>query len=99
MGDRLGTPCAVGESSGGLVDPTSLTELTLLDGRRPLPLWDVIGLNLTLTLTQCAEPLRSEEDRKRSYCIANGGYRKLIGNQTEVNVRMLRKSKHCNPNY
>jgi hypothetical protein len=29
----------------------SLTELALLDGRRPLPLGDVIGLNLTLTLT------------------------------------------------
>jgi hypothetical protein len=29
----------------------SLTELALLDGRRPLPLWDVIGLTLTLTLT------------------------------------------------
>jgi hypothetical protein len=27
----------------------SLTELALLDGRRPLPLWDVIGLTLTLT--------------------------------------------------
>jgi hypothetical protein len=26
----------------------SLTELPLLDGRRPLPLWDVIGLTLTL---------------------------------------------------
>jgi hypothetical protein len=24
----------------------SLTELALLDGRRPLPLWDVIGLTL-----------------------------------------------------
>jgi hypothetical protein len=29
----------------------SLTELALLDGRRPLPLGDVIGLTLTLTLT------------------------------------------------
>jgi hypothetical protein len=29
----------------------SLRELALLDGRRPLPLWDVIGLILTLTLT------------------------------------------------
>jgi hypothetical protein len=28
----------------------SLTELSLLDGRRPLPLWDVIRLTLTLTL-------------------------------------------------
>jgi hypothetical protein len=31
----------------------SLTELALLDGRRPLPLWDVIGLTLTLTLGSC----------------------------------------------
>jgi hypothetical protein len=29
----------------------SLTELALLDGRRHLPLGDVIGLILTLTLT------------------------------------------------
>jgi hypothetical protein len=28
----------------------SLTELALLDDRRPLPLWDVIGLTLTLSL-------------------------------------------------
>jgi hypothetical protein len=27
----------------------SLTQLALLDGTRPLPLWDVIGLTLTLT--------------------------------------------------
>jgi hypothetical protein len=33
--------------SWGLAHPTSLTELALLDGRRPLPLWDVIGLTLT----------------------------------------------------
>jgi hypothetical protein len=33
----------------------SLTELALLDGKRPLPLWDVIGLTLTLTLIERAE--------------------------------------------
>jgi hypothetical protein len=38
------------KSSWGLAHPMSLTELTLLDGRRPLPLGDVIGLTLTLTL-------------------------------------------------
>jgi hypothetical protein len=37
------------KSSWGLAHPMSLTELALLDGRRPLPLWDVIGLTLTLT--------------------------------------------------
>jgi hypothetical protein len=35
----------------------SLTELALLDGRRPLPLWDVIGLTLTLPLTSVLEEL------------------------------------------
>jgi hypothetical protein len=34
----------------GISSPMSLTELALLDGRRPLPSWDVIGLTLTLTL-------------------------------------------------
>jgi hypothetical protein len=38
------------ESSWGLAHRMSLTDLALLDGRRPLPLWDVIGLTLTLTL-------------------------------------------------
>jgi hypothetical protein len=60
MGDRLGTPRVVGKSFWGLAHPMSFTELALLDGRRPLPLWDVIGLTtLTLTLTwrQC-ETLR-----------------------------------------
>jgi hypothetical protein len=38
------------KSSWGLAHPMSLTELALLDGRRPLPLRDVIGLTLTLTL-------------------------------------------------
>jgi drug/metabolite transporter superfamily protein YnfA len=32
------------ESSWRLAHPMSLIELALLDGRRPLPLWDVIGL-------------------------------------------------------
>jgi hypothetical protein len=32
------------KSSWGLAHPMSLTELVLLDGRRPLPLGDVIGL-------------------------------------------------------
>jgi hypothetical protein len=36
--------------SWGLAHPMSLTELALPDGRRPLPLGDVIGLTLTLTL-------------------------------------------------
>jgi hypothetical protein len=39
------------KSSWGLAHPMSLTELALLDGRRPLPLWGIIGLTLTLTLT------------------------------------------------
>jgi hypothetical protein len=39
------------KSSWGLAHPMSLTELALPDGRRPLPLWDVIGLTLTLTST------------------------------------------------
>jgi hypothetical protein len=34
------------KSSWGLAHPVNLTELALLDGRRPLPLWDVIGLTL-----------------------------------------------------
>jgi hypothetical protein len=34
------------KSSWGLAHPMSLTELALLDCRRPLPLWDVIGLTL-----------------------------------------------------
>jgi hypothetical protein len=34
--------------SWGLAHPTSLTELALLDGRRPLPLGNVIGLTLLL---------------------------------------------------
>jgi hypothetical protein len=38
------------EGSWGLAHLMSLTELALLDGRRPLPLGDVIGLTLTLTL-------------------------------------------------
>jgi hypothetical protein len=33
--------------SWGLAHPMSLTELALLDGRRPLPLRDVIGLTLS----------------------------------------------------
>jgi hypothetical protein len=31
------------KSSWGLAHPMSLTELALLDSRRPLTLWDVIG--------------------------------------------------------
>jgi hypothetical protein len=40
------------KSSWGLVHPMSLTELALLECRRPLSLGDVIGLTLTLTLTK-----------------------------------------------
>jgi hypothetical protein len=36
------------KGSWGLAHPMSLTELALLDGRRPLPLGDLIGLTLTL---------------------------------------------------
>jgi hypothetical protein len=36
------------ERSWGLAQPMSLTELALLDGRRPLPSGNVIGLTLTL---------------------------------------------------
>jgi hypothetical protein len=38
------------KGSWGLAHPMSLTELALLDGRRPLPLGDVIGLTLTLIM-------------------------------------------------
>jgi hypothetical protein len=45
----------------------SLTELALLDGRMPLPLWDVIGLTLTFTLTLIDEtPHISVRYRARS---------------------------------
>jgi hypothetical protein len=46
----------------GLAHPTSLTELALLDGRKPLPLGDIIGLTLTLTLTltQCYVPFLNQ---------------------------------------
>jgi hypothetical protein len=40
------------KGSWGLAHPMSLTEQALLDGRKPLPLGDVIGLTLTLTITQ-----------------------------------------------
>jgi hypothetical protein len=40
--------CSLG--SWGLTHPMSLTELALLDGRRPLPLGDVIGLTLNFKL-------------------------------------------------
>jgi hypothetical protein len=51
----------------------SLTELALLDGRRPLPLWDVIGLTLTLTLTDQLDP---SHDKKatRFRIITTGKY-------------------------
>jgi hypothetical protein len=39
--------------SWGLAHPMSLTELALLDGRRPLPLGDVIGLTLNFKLHVC----------------------------------------------
>jgi hypothetical protein len=42
------------KSSWGLAHPMSLKELALLDGRRPLPLVDVIGLTLTLSLSNIA---------------------------------------------
>jgi hypothetical protein len=48
-------------SSRGLADPMSLTELALLEGRRPLPLGDVIGLTVTLTLTLRNEHLLAAE--------------------------------------
>jgi hypothetical protein len=38
------------KGSWGLAHPMSLTELALLDGRRPLHLGDVIGLNLNFKL-------------------------------------------------
>jgi hypothetical protein len=38
------------KGSWGLAHPMSLTELALLDGRRPLPLGDVIGLTLNFKL-------------------------------------------------
>jgi hypothetical protein len=43
----------------------SLIELALLDGRRPLPLWDVIGLTLTLTFTEVnvRKPIKSRRMR------------------------------------
>jgi hypothetical protein len=44
------------KSSWGLAHPMSLTELALLDGRRPLPLWDVTGLTLTLTSERVRDP-------------------------------------------
>jgi hypothetical protein len=33
-----------------------LTELAILDGRRPLPLWDVIGLTLNFNVTYFSAP-------------------------------------------
>jgi hypothetical protein len=36
----------------GVAHPMSLTELVLLDGRRPLPLWDEIGLTLTFYVSE-----------------------------------------------
>jgi hypothetical protein len=46
----------------------SLTELALLDGRRPLPLGDVMGLTLTLTLTRRISYLRkSQQMREQTY--------------------------------
>jgi hypothetical protein len=66
MGDRLGTPHAVDKSSWGLAHPMSLTELALLDGRRPLPLWDVIGLTLTLTEVTYLTTAEREHWRKNT---------------------------------
>jgi hypothetical protein len=40
--------CGETKGSWGLAHPVSLTELALLDGRRPLPLGDVIGLTLLM---------------------------------------------------
>jgi hypothetical protein len=74
MDYRFGTPRAVGKSSWGLAHPMSLTELAILDGRRPLPLWEVIGQTLSLILTnlegvgiaQYSDWLRAGRPRGRS---------------------------------
>jgi hypothetical protein len=64
LSDHLGTPHTVGKSSWGLAHRMSLTELALLDSRRPLPLWDVIGLTLTLTLINLQYPTVNANDAK-----------------------------------
>jgi hypothetical protein len=52
----------------------SLTDLALLDGMRPLPLWDVIGLTLTLTfITNRYITVKIHFLKQERLCFYNGG--------------------------